>query len=308
MWPIFKPLFLRNCTRMSLFRTCIIVLLLSLPLAAHGQSRVRPADYGLALTIDSATASRAALRLTDSLLRAQPQLKASTPIQYAIQRPRLRQDQTVDFYLLLALVLLLGFIRLLDPRYFGNLWRVFRNPSLTGRQYKEQLGGASIPNLLMNLFFAASAGAYMFYLARVFTPHRTGAIPPSLLVTLLIAGMMLLYAGKYAVVRFSGWAFRIEEVTEQYLFNVFLVNKILAVALLPFIVLLAFTGGAWSEPAIILSLVLIVLLFISRYARSWQVFGSFFQYSKFHFITYLCASEILPLAILMKLIMRGLLY
>ena len=49
-------------------------------------------------------------------------------------------------------------------------------------------------------------------------------------------------------------------------------------------------------------------LLINRYTRSWQIFGSFFQYSKFHFFTYLCASEVLPLAVLMKILVQGLQY
>ena len=78
--------------------------------------------------------------------------------------------------------------------------------------------------------------------------------------------------------------------------------------LLPFVLLIAFAAPVYAGPALIVSAVLIALLFVSRYIRSWQVFGSFFQFSKFHFFTYLCASEILPLAVLMKLLVRGLLY
>ena len=139
-------------------------------------------------------------------------------------------------------------------------------------------------------------------------PQRPQNIAPSLLLILLIAGMIFIYAGKYAVIKFSGWAFRVEGITEHYLFNVFLVNKIMAVVLLPFIVLLAFAEPEIAEPALVLSFILVLILFINRYLRSWQVFGSFFQYSKFHFFMYLCASELLPLAVLMKLLVRGLLY
>jgi len=139
-------------------------------------------------------------------------------------------------------------------------------------------------------------------------PQRSGNIAPSLLLLMLIGGMIVIYVGKYAVIKFSGWSFRVESITEHYLFNVFLVNKILAIILLPFIVLLAFATPVIAQPALIISFVLILVLFVNRYLRSWQVFGSFFQYSKFHFFTYLCASELLPLAVLMKLLVRGLLY
>jgi hypothetical protein len=110
------------------------------------------------------------------------------------------------------------------------------------------------------------------------------------------------------VVRFSGWAFRVESITEHYLFNVFLINKILGVVLLPFAVIMAFGAQELAQTMEVFSFFIISILFLNRYFRSWQVFGSFFQYSKFHFFTYLCASELLPLAVLMKLMVRGLLF
>jgi hypothetical protein len=188
------------------------------------------------------------------------------------------------------------------------LWKAFRNTTLSNRQLKEQLQGAGLQNLLMNLFFTMAGGAYIYYVGKVLTPHHSEVIPASLLIVMLIGGMMAIYGIKYAAVRFSGWAFNVEGITEHYLFNVFLINKILSIILVPFIILLAFIGPQYAQPVVLVSLVVTGVLLINRYVRSWQVFGSFFQYSKFHFFTYLCASELLPLAVLMKLLVRGLLF
>lgn len=217
-------------------------------------------------------------------------------------------DKTPEFYLLLLLVLMLGLIRFADPRYFRLLWEAFKSPFQGSRVAKDKLQAASFLNFLMNLFFAVSAGSYIFFLVNYFVPGGTGNISPVLLWLLLIGGITLIYAGKYFAVRVSGWAFRLQDVTEFYLYNVFLVNKVLAIALLPFTFLLAFAAPPLAYGALLASLVVMAVLLISRYFRSWQIFGSFFQYSKFQFFTYLCASELLPLAVLMKLLVRGLLY
>lgn len=182
------------------------------------------------------------------------------------------------------------------------------NPTLSNRQLREQLEGATLSNLLTNIFFTISAATYIYYIGVMLTPQQSEMIAPSLLIAMLIVGVMLIYLVKYAMIRFSGWAFRLEGVTDQYLFNVFLVNKITGILLMPFVILLAFISHTYAQPIVIVSFVLIGILFVNRYARSWQVFGSFFQYSKFHFFTYLCASELLPLALLTKLLVSGLLY
>jgi Na+-translocating ferredoxin:NAD+ oxidoreductase RnfD subunit len=125
---------------------------------------------------------------------------------------------------------------------------------------------------------------------------------------MLIAGTGIIYLAKYAAVRFSGWAFRVEGITEHYLFNVFLINKVLGVTLVPFIIILAFADPSWAHQVVFISFIAAGVLILNRYIRSWQIFGSFFQYSKFHFFMYLCASELLPLAVLMKLLVKGLMF
>jgi hypothetical protein len=281
----------------------IFMLLLSV----NSTAKVPYAKYGIVNMPDSARSEAGAIALADSIIVKHPMMAAKHVIS-DIELPHEFASQTADFYLLLFLCLLLGMIRFMDTRYFVNLWRAFWNPTLSNRQLKEQLQGSGLPNLLMNIFFTFAGGAYIYYIVRFFTPHPSGIVPPSLLIIMLIAGTAVIYLAKYAVVRFSGWAFRVEGITEHYLFNVFLINKVLGVTLIPFIIILAFADHQWAQQAVIISFIASGILLLNRYIRSWEVFGSFFQYSKFHFFMYLCASELLPLAVLMKLLVKGLMF
>jgi len=287
-------------------RFLLSVVMVLLCACAQAQA-VDPASYGIEVLGDSATVQINATYLADSMLAVHPMV-SSLYIISDIQSPHVMPSQTADFYLLLFLCLILGMIRYTDTRYFVNLWKAFWNPTLSNRQLKDQLQGAGLPNFLMNLFFAFAGGAYIYYVVKLFTPHNSGVIPPSLLIIMLILGTGVIYIAKYAAVRFSGWAFRVEGITDHYLFNVFLINKVLSVTLLPFIIVLAFADKNWAMQVVFISFITSGLLLLNRYIRSWQVFGSFFQYSKFHFFMYLCASELLPLAVLMKLLVKGLMF
>lgn len=289
---------------MRRFLLFIMLFLHGFPAIAQS---VNPAAYGVEIVADSATYAYYEGLYVDSVLEAHPMI-SSLYIISDIQSPHIMVSQTSDFYLLLLLCFILGLIRYMDTRYFVNLWRAFWNPTLSNRQLKEQLQGAGLPNFLMNVFFAFAGGAYIYYVVKFFTPQNSGVIPPSLLIIMLIAGTGLIYVAKYAAVRFSGWAFRVEGITEHYLFNVFLINKVLSITLLPFIIVLAFADREWVQQIVIISFITSGILLLNRYIRSWQVFGSFFQYSKFHFFMYLCASELLPLAVLMKLLVKGLMF
>lgn len=282
----------------------IIFILLSCS-AVYGA--VQPLKYGITVLADSAVLERGSMAAADSFLHAH-KMMATRYIISDIQLPHTMVSQTADFYLLLFLCMMLGLIRFMDTRYFINLWRAFWNPTLSNRQLKEQLQGSGLPNLLMNVFFTFAGGAYIYYIGKFFTNEHSDVIPPSLLILMLIAGTGLIYLAKYVAIRFSGWAFRVEGITEHYLFNVFLINKVLGITLVPFIIVLAFADHEWAQQVVVISFVVAGILLLNRYFRSWEVFGSFFQYSKFHFFVYLCASELLPLAVLMKLLVKGLMF
>lgn len=212
-----------------------------------------------------------------------------------------------DFYVNIGLVLFLGVIRAIDPDYFFELAVAFQNPGIADRRSKVKGRHDSFINFLMNLFFVLTIGFYLFYVVGgSLGSHHLSRASPGFMLMLLPLGVSVIYIVKYAAIRFSGWAFKVESVTDRYVFNVFLINKVIGLLLLPFVIVLAFAGEAAREPTIFVSMGLVGILFASRYVRSWEVFGSFFQYSKFHFFTYICASELLPLAVLLKLLVRGL--
>lgn len=289
---------------MSMFRIFFIAFMSLFFVTAHAvpAATVSPQAYGFSFTPDPASIDGLVKKDMDSLARMDKKHQ-ETKVVYQIETQRHRQDKTVDFYLLLGLCLLLGLIRFADPHYFTILIRSFHNPS-GSRHFKDQIQNAAIPNFLMNVFFSVIVGAYIYYVGRAFAIHLAPAFDGPLMLLLLVGGIAAIYLGKYFVIRFSGWAFRLETITEQYLFNVFLINKIIGILLLPFVIFIAFCDPEWISPLVIISLLLTALLIFNRYTRSWNVFGSFFQYSRFHFFTYLCASEILPMAILLKLLLR----
>jgi hypothetical protein len=274
-------------------------------IAIHANAQVKThADSGIVINIQNTPVKTKSG--IDSMLSVHPMLNSNRYTARDIMH--IFNDNTFDFYLVLGLLLAFGLMRFTNPRYFQYLLRAFRSPSFGSHQLKDQIDTAVVPNFLMNLFFAASGGIYIYYIFRLYMPERYSIYSPTLVITILIIGLAGLYTAKYVVMRFSAWAFNVRVIISHYMYNVFLINKIISITLLPFIILLAFTQPEISTPAMIVSLVAVGLLFLNRYVRSWQVFGKFFQYSKFHFFTYLCASELLPMALLTKLLIHGMYY
>lgn len=256
-----------------------------------------------ALSLDPAAMREGAQQHFDSTIQ-RPFHAASLKVTNYITRRRTAENNTLDFYLLLGLCAILGAIKTIHPKYFNDVWRAFINPTLGSRQLKDIIQAATFPNLLMNVYATTVLGTYVYYLVSFNVDWRFSGVPSGAIVSLLVAGSILMYSGKYLFVQFAGWAFNIRATSEQYNFNIFLVNKILGMMLLPFIVCFAFLDARWDTPLFIISIILIVVMLLNRYVRSWNIFAQFFLNSRFHFFMYLCAFEILPLAVLIKLVLR----
>ncbi|MEO6831396.1 MAG: DUF4271 domain-containing protein [Chitinophagaceae bacterium] len=262
------------------------------PLAA----RVSALDYGIVISpFDSIRISKSYQVAADSIVHMTSTFQAH--VEYQIVRRQSAKNRSTDFYFLLALVIILGLIRYSDGRYFSLITGAFR--SGVSRQWQEMLQASIVSNVAMNVFFCAVAGIFVYYLAAESSTAFAARSKP-LMMLLLILGMMMIYIGKYLVLHFAGWAFSQKALSSEYLFQVFLVNKITGIVLLPFVILLAFAGSEWLVPITVVSSTIVAAMLFTRYLRSWPAMQKLFRGSAFHFFTYLCASEILPMAVLVK--------
>ncbi len=244
--------------------------------------------------------------IQDSFLNVHPLFATKGTVSF-ISKEHLFLDKTFEFYFILVLVTIIGLIRYFEPQYLSDLFRSLISPPHSGLTNKEKTQSASFLSFCLNIFFTISVAVYVFYLLDFIAPNYVSDSYKTFLIPILAFTFMIIYLGKYLVIKFSGWAFRIEDITVRYLYNVFVLNKVMGIILLPFVVVIAFGNAIFEQTAQYISIVLISLMFLYRYVRSWQVFGTFFRYSKFHFFTYLCASELLPLAVLMKFLVTKIL-
>jgi hypothetical protein len=73
-----------------------------------------------------------------------------------------------------------------------------------------------------------------------------------------------IYFVKFLVLKFMGWVFSISRATDIYIFIVFLVNKMLGIFLLPFLIVITFSGPQLREVFITISLAMIFVLWTYR--------------------------------------------
>lgn len=202
------------------------------------------------------------------------------------------------FYLLVVILLGYALLKRAFPKYFSDLFRLFFRTTLKQRQIKEQLMQTPLPSMLLNVFFVITGGLYSVFLLQHYRLEISGGFWAQFAWCCLV--LSAIYLVKFLGLKFAGWLFNMMEAADNYIFIVFVVNKMLALLLLPFIILLAFTTGTVYDMAFILSLCLVGGFLAYRIILTFAGIRNQIKVNPFHFFLYFCAFEIAPVLLLYK--------
>jgi hypothetical protein len=275
------------------------------------EHRVREALAELAAAGGQATPDAAALPLNPfdvaphrvPLSAGIPKENEKKPTAGIILRP---QPSTKKPFVLVFLVGAIGFLALtfaVRRAVAIKTWSAFFSNNFmiqAQRDYNGMIGSA--PFYLLYVHFFVNIGLFGFLSLRAFTGDQFNSIS-SLLIFILGAGAF--YLLKNVVVNLLGWLFDCQKEASQYNFLILVFCCVLGLFLLPANMFLALKGTSDSFlPFWVAAMILVFYLF--RWARSIGLFGSFVAKNLFHILLYLCAVEILPIAVLVKLAISNL--
>jgi hypothetical protein len=238
--------------------------------------------------------------VVDSLLIANRFVNARQPAVFFIANAKQPTGKEFIFYTLCIVVFILGLFKTFYKAYFNNLFRVFFNTSIRQTQLTDQLLQAKLPSFILNIFFTITTGIYVWLLFKYYHPPRH--ISSQLLLPFCITGVGALYLAKYCILKFMGWMSGMQQAADNYIFVIFLVNKITGIIMVPFIILLSFSMSHWINYLVIFSLLIMGLFFLSRYAKTFGVLEYRFPLQPLHFVIYIAAVEVVPILLIYKLI------
>ncbi len=204
------------------------------------------------------------------------------------------------FYFMVGILFYFAIIKLFFAKYLANLMTLFFRASMRQQQLREQVLQSPFPSLLLNILFVFSGGLYGAFLMRY---YQSGSPDSFWTHFRYCAGVLaLLYILKFLILKIVGWIFNLNRAVDIYLFVVFMTNKIIGTFLLPFLVLITFSGPLLTEVGITLSIIMICLFYTYRFIASYSALHKEIKISGLHFILYLCAFEIAPLLLIYKVL------
>jgi Domain of unknown function (DUF4271) len=205
------------------------------------------------------------------------------------------------FYLLVGILFYFALIRIFFTKYLDNLITLFFRVSLRQQQIREQVLQTPLPSLLLNILFIVSAGLYACFLLHYSKIGEGVRFWVIYFYCMVLLGSI--YLVKFLVLKFVGWVFSISRATDIYIFVVFLVNKMMGIFLLPFLILITFSGSDVREIFITISLAMVFVLWTYRSLASYRPVRNEIKLTPFYFLLYLCAFEIAPLLLIYKVLL-----
>ena len=242
----------------------------------------------------------------DSLAIAETPLRTSqtTPAQQipfdgSVEKPTLQQDWFIA--LLVAMVLVTGLVRMNWYRYIKDVMLTIFFPSFTSK-----LGSANasnfIPSLILGALFYFNSTIFTFQILTHYQRPIAGIEGPLMLPVILVF-LFVLFTAKIISYRIIGKIFDTSNAISHYLSSASATSKAFAVILLPIIVLFPFSEPVLQEGLIRIGIGLFIALYLIQLTHG--IRANFTNLlSGYYIILYLCALEILPLAILYKVLFK----
>jgi len=237
-------------------------------------------------------------QLTDLIYKENPFFGFESVSRQAIIAEREWEWKEPWFYSIVGLLFMVGLFRSGFEKYLHDLFRLFFNTTMKQRQIREQMIQTPLASALLNVFFVLSSSFFISFLLQyyqVIEPEQFWLI--FLYAILFIAAIYLV---KFIWLKLAGWLFNVQEAADNYIFIVFIINKIIGIFLLPILILMAFANEDILQVALVISWIGLAGLLIYRFILTFAAVRNQINVNLFHFFVYLCAFEIAPLLLIYK--------
>jgi len=262
---------------------------------------------------DSATVSAVSRNITDSLdsLRKDSLRTAipATVVKKSLQKDAVQlmlgvartttTGSDIVFYILIFLLFFLGLVKTSFPKYVNSIFSLSFQATFRQTQTKEQMEQNFFPAFMLNVLFMLCGGLFITLFAEL---RQWSQLSFWELFVYATAILLVIYFAKYIVISFTGWVFNVRDAAAEYRFVVFLINKVLAILMIPFLFLIAYADDSLKNISVTIVICLSIFALFVRYLVSLARIRKNLSVTAFHFFIYLCAVEIVPLLVIYKLL------
>lgn len=217
-----------------------------------------------------------------------------------IENTRPHQNNLLLPLFMLFIVVYATWIRYQYYKELRENFIVITNLKLAHQIYRDREYSLTIFVLLTFLNVTLVCGTLLYLLALHFQWQLPFGIPAADL-GICIGILLAAYIMKGIVYRFIAYAFRLGAVIYFFRFNALVLYQMTGLLLIPFVLLAAFAPGPSGTWALFAALGVIAIVLLLRIYKGFAILGSMPRFHMLYFLLYICALEIGPLLIIIRL-------
>lgn len=203
-------------------------------------------------------------------------------------------------FVLLGLLSLMSIIVAIYKKEVAATFQAFLSTSSSQNGQRDQGSVLTLERFSSYVLFVLGMGTFCFLIPQILLkefPFNTfGAL------CLSILGIGAIYFLKHIQLKILSYILPFRQEIEAYNFILANTNKVLGFIVVPLLFLIAYTPTSGQIIVLYFSFILLGLIYTYRSLKGLATAGSIILFHKFHFFVYLCAVEIAPIVILLKLL------
>ncbi|MBP7679603.1 MAG: DUF4271 domain-containing protein [Saprospiraceae bacterium] len=241
--------------------------------------------------IKRSSAPKAPSLLTNALQTPQPIKEAIVPIVGA---------QQFIFWILLTALLLLAILAAFRRDLVGKVLRAALSENNIVAYQREPNRLAPIIIFHVVFFLVGGLGIYLIF-------RYNNCCFQHIDITLYlwcVLGLAIIVLLKYLLLFIIGNIFPLEKQMERYITIIAVFYCLLGMVLIPIVLLITYAPTTLTQPFILVMIAISAIFFAYRCLRGLIIASNQAIQHKFHFFMYLCAVEVAPVVILVKIIVN----
>lgn len=237
----------------------------------------------------------------------QPSFFQNHSLQAIQTEPVNNKANNPDWFSIILIILVIAFtyIKFNYDRIFKQLLNAFLSTNASNQIIREENVMVQRASIILSSIFYLAGGLFLYQLADYYSWSLMGIsheFSRFLVFSLILAFVSPL---KMIVLKILGFIFDSDKLTSSYSFNIFLINNILGLVLIPLITIFAYFPYQSGSTILHSGIVIVSLAFLYRLIKGYSIWQSSGHFPVLYFILYLCSLEIAPILVLLKYTMLG---
>jgi hypothetical protein len=218
--------------------------------------------------------------------------------------PQTIDKQNPDWFtvILITIIIAVTLLKVFYSKIFFQIFKAFVNNNTANQIVRDENLLVQRASILLSVICYLVFALFTYKVTQYYqydNQYIGKAFAKFLFISIFIA---ISYSIKMISLKIFGYIYNYEKPAASYIFNLFLVNNVLGIVLLPLLILLTYFNNNYFLILLNFSLALIILFFLYRILKGILIWTSTIRYNLFYLFLYICALEIAPLLIIFKII------